>query len=72
MVTNLNILLITETEIGSSFSEALYEIDGLTAPYKDCHGGGMLLYIRQDILSTLLINLKTSENFCRTKFSSNK
>ena len=65
VVRNLDILLITETNIDSSFPEAQFEIDGFTTPYRvdrDCHGGGILLYIRQDIPSKLLINLKISEN----------
>ena len=65
VVRNLDILLITETKIESSFSETQFEIDGFTTPHRfdrDCHGGGVLLYIRHDIPSKLLINLKISEN----------
>ena len=65
VVKNLDILLITETKIDNSFPEAQFEIDGFTTRYRvdrDCHGGGILLYIRQDIPSKLLINLNISEN----------
>ena len=65
VVGNLDILLITETKIDSSFPEGQFEIDGFTTPYRvdrDCHGGGILLYIRQDVSSKLLINLKIFEN----------
>ena len=65
VVRNLDILLITETKIDSSFPEAQFDIDGFTIPYRvdrDCHGGGIVLFIRQDIPSKLLINLKISEN----------
>ena len=65
VVRNLDILLITKTKIDSSFPEAQFEIDGFTTPYRvdrDCHGGRILLYIKQDIPSKLLINLKTSKN----------
>ena len=65
MVRNLDILLITETKIDSSFPEAQFEIDGFTTPYRvetDCPGEGILLYIRQDIPSKLLINFKKSGN----------
>ena len=79
VVRNLDILLITETKIDSCFSEAQFEIDDFTTPYRvdrDCHGGGILLYIRQDIPSKLLINLKISESLegavYRTKFLSKK
>ena len=66
VVRTLDILLITETKIGSSFPEAQFEIDGFTTPYRvdrDYHGRGILLYIRQVIQSKFLINLKISENF---------
>ena len=65
VVRNLSILLITETKIHSSFYEGQFEIDGFTTPYRvdrDCHGGGILFYIKQDIPMKLLINLKISEN----------
>ena len=66
VVRNLAILLITETKIDSSFPEPQFEIDGFTTPYRvdrDCRGGGIFLYIGQDIPSKLLINLKISQNF---------
>ena len=65
VVRNLDILLIAETKIDSSFPERQFEIVGFTTPYRvdrDCYGGGTLLYIRQHIPSKLLINLKISEN----------
>ena len=77
---NLDILLITETKVDSSFPEAQFGIDGFPTSYgvdRDCHGGGILLYIRQDIPSKLLINLKISKNlegvfvelnFCQKKW----
>ena len=80
VVRNLDNLLITDTKTDSSFPEAQCEINGFTTPYRvdrDCHGGVILLYIRQDIPSKLLINLKISENleevfvklnFCRKKW----
>ena len=77
VVKNIDILLITEIKIDSCFFEAQFEIDDFTTPYRvdrDCHGGGILLYIRQDIPSKLLINLKISESLegvvYRTKFLS--
>ena len=41
------------------------EIHGFTTPYRvnrDCHGGSILLNIRQDIPSKFLTNLKISKN----------
>ena len=65
VLRNVDILLITETKTDSSFPEAQFEIDGFITPYRvdrDCHGGGILLYVRQVIPSKLFINLKISEN----------
>ena len=56
VVRNLDILIIKETKIDSSFPEAQFEIDGFTTPHRndtDCHGGGILLYMMQDHLSCL-------------------
>ena len=49
VVRNLDILIVTETKIDSSFPEAQFEIDGFTIPYRvdrDYHGVGILLYMR--------------------------
>ena len=54
VVRNLDILSISETKIDSSFPEAQLDIRGFTTPYRvdrDCHGGGILLYIRLNIPS---------------------
>ena len=62
---NLDILLLTETKLDSSFPNAQFEIKGYTTPYRvdrDVHGGGLLLYVREDIPSKLLIDLKKSDN----------
>ena len=43
---NVDILLITETKIDSSFPIAQFQIDGYTTPYRldrDENGGGILL-----------------------------
>ena len=53
---NLDILLISETKIDSSFPSPQFQIEGYTTYSLDrnVNGGGILLYIREDILSTLL------------------
>ena len=53
---NLDILLISETKIDSSFPTAQFQIEGYTTYRLDrnANGGGILLYIREDIPSTLL------------------
>ena len=45
---NIDILVLTETKIDSSFSNAQFRIDGFSAPFRlDCNrfGGGVLLYV---------------------------
>ena len=52
----MDILLISETKIDSSFPTAQFLINGFTTYRRDRNknGGGMLLYIREDIPSNLL------------------
>ena len=58
---NIDVLLISETKIDSSFPTAQFHIDGFTTYRRDrnLNGGGIILYIRGDIRSTLL-NTDTS------------
>ena len=53
---NVDILLISETKIDSSFPTAQFLINGFTTYRRDRNrnGGGMLLYIGKDIPSNLL------------------
>ena len=53
---NVDILLISETKIDSSFPTAQFLINGFTTYRRDRNrnGGGMLLYIREYIPSNLL------------------
>ena len=62
---NLDILLITETKIDSSFPTAQFQIEGYTTYRLDrnTNGGGILLYIREDIPSTLLNSDMSVESF---------
>ena len=56
---NIDILLITETKIDSSFPSAQFQIDGYTTPYRldrDSNGGGILLYVRDNIPSKVYEN----------------
>ena len=49
--TVLDILLITETKIDSSFPTAQFQIEGFTTPYRldrDTNGGGTLLYVNNN------------------------
>ena len=62
---NLDILLISETKIDSSFPTAQFQIEGYTTYRLDrnANGGGILLYIREDIPSTLLNSDMSIESF---------
>ena len=59
---NGDILLISETKIDSSFPTAQFHIDGYIIYRSDRNenGGGLLLYIRDDVPSDLL---KIDPNF---------
>ena len=62
MYIHTSILLIWETKSDSSFPTAQFHIDGYTIYRRDRNenSGGLLLYIRDDVLSTLL---KIDPNF---------
>ena len=53
----LDILMISETKLDDSFPEARFYIEGFRAPFRldrNKHGGGILLYIRNNINAILL------------------
>ena len=64
---NINVLTIFETKIDDSFSLGDFLIGGFSKPYKlDCDslGGGIFLYVREDIQSNLLeVETKPIEGF---------
>ena len=54
---NINIFLISEIKLDDSFPTAQFLIKGFSAPYRfdrNSKGGGLPLYIREDIISTIL------------------
>ena len=61
----MDILLISETKIDSSFPTAQFLINGFTTYRRDRNrnGGGMLLYVRKDISSNLLHTVDIIEGF---------
>ena len=64
--TNIDVLLITETKIDSSFPSAQFHLEGYATPYRldrNTNGGGILLYIREDIPSKLLNTDLSIEGF---------
>ena len=54
---NLDILTIQETKLDSSFPTQQFLLDGFSEPYRldrNRDGGGVLIYVREDIPSKLL------------------
>ena len=63
---NLDILLITETKLNESFPSAQFLLNEFSKPYRldRCsNGGGILLYVRDVILLSLLLNSNRTEIF---------
>ena len=59
---NIDVLLISETKLDASFPSSQFILDGITPPYRldrAQQGGGIMLFIREDIPSELL-NADTS------------
>ena len=57
----VDILIVTETKLDSTFPTSQLMIDGYSEPYRfdrNRNGGGVLVYIREDILSRLLVDQK--------------
>ena len=55
----IDILMISETKLDNSFPKSEFLLPGYTEPYRidrNCHGGGILLYIRCDIPSKEIPN----------------
>ena len=65
MRNNLDVLSVSETKIDSLFPTAQFQIEGYTAYRLDRNtsGGDILLYIRKDMLSTLLNSDMAIESF---------
>ena len=59
-ITNkVDILLLSETKLDSSFPVSQFYADGFTTPYRldrNQNGGGIMLYIRECISSKSLTN----------------
>ena len=63
--TNVDILLICETKLDSSFPKAQFHIQGFGEPYRfdrNGKGGGILLYIHDDIPSKPIESKMTIES----------
>ena len=65
MTGYVDIFLITESKLDNSFPTAQYQINRFSSPYqldRNTHGGGILLYVREDIPSKLLNGLEFKGN----------
>ena len=54
---NTDVLIISETKVDDSFPTGSFSIDGVSTPYcsdRDSKGGGIMLFVREDIPSNLL------------------
>ena len=63
---NTDILIISETKLDPSFPNGQFHIHGFAEPYRfdrNGNGGGILLYIREDIPSKLILTKMTIERF---------
>ena len=52
----IDILVITEAKLNDSFPEAQFFLEGYTMPYRldrSEHGGGIMIFVREDIPLTL-------------------
>ena len=61
MENNIDILIVTETKIDSSFSSSQFMIEGVSLSFtfnKNRSGGGVIAYVRDDILSKQLTKSK--------------
>ena len=66
MQDNIDILLVSETKLDYTFPVGLFYIDGYSTPYRfdrTSHGGGTLLYIRENISSKILKFEPVESNF---------
>ena len=63
---NIDILIISETKLDARFPSGQFYIHDFSEPYRfdrNGNGGGILLYIREDIPSKLILTKMTIEGF---------
>ena len=64
---NVDVLMISETKIDDSFPVGQFLIEGFCTPYRldrNSKGGGILLYVREDIPSNLIsMDISPLESF---------
>ena len=62
---NVDLLLISETKIDESFPSSQFHIPGFSTPFRrdrSCNGGGLLLYIREDIPAKIIESTITNND----------
>ena len=62
----IDILVIIECKLDCSFTTQQFKIEGFASPFRldrDLHGGGVLIYVREDIGAKILPIVQTPENF---------
>ena len=63
--SNIDILVLTETKLDGTFPRSQFRIPGYRVPYRkdrDTHGGGVMIYVREDIPSDILRKHVLEEN----------
>ena len=54
---NIDMLMVSETKLDSSFPQVQFRIEGYAPPFRydrKSHGGGILLFIREDITTKII------------------
>ena len=62
VLNNIDVLVVAETKLDETFPEGCFDIPGYKRPFRDrdIHGGGIMVFIREDIPSRKLNMLKFS------------
>ena len=63
---NIDVLVIQETKLDETFPEKSFIIPGFKAPFRqdrNRHGGGIMVFVREDIQSRMLPTIKGFEDF---------
>ena len=61
---NIDVMIIEETKLDASFPDGQFIVPGYKQPYRrdrDCNGGGVIVYIREDIPSKKLDSFKLDD-----------
>ena len=63
---SLDVLIVIETKLDDSFPSKQFEIANYSGPFRcdrNCHGGGIMVFIKNNIASMELRNFKSDKNF---------